>query len=139
MRHRIQRAGAGLLLLLLASVACTGSSEPTPVPTEALTFGWTDAQLATIASLWLGSLPDLPPDPSNRVADDPAAVELGHALYFDPRLSADGTISCATCHEPERYFTDGKPLPEGLARGTATYADHRRHGLQPLVLLGRAA
>jgi cytochrome c peroxidase len=33
-------------------------------------------------------------------------VELGRDLYFDPRLSADGTISCATCHDPRHAFTD---------------------------------
>jgi cytochrome c peroxidase len=33
-------------------------------------------------------------------------VELGRQLYFDPRVSLDGTISCATCHNPERGWTD---------------------------------
>lgn len=58
-------------------------------------------------SLWLGSLAPLPADPSNRVADDPLAVALGQGLFFDPRLSRTETVSCATCHQPKRYFTDG--------------------------------
>ena len=43
-----------------------------------------------------------------------AKVELGRKLFFDPRLSADGTISCATCHDPARAFTDGKRVAEGI-------------------------
>jgi len=35
-------------------------------------------------------------------------IELGKALFFDPRLSASGTISCATCHDPAMNWTDGK-------------------------------
>ena len=45
----------------------------------------------------------------------PAKVELGRQLFFDPRLSADGKVSCATCHEPERAFTDGRKTAVGIA------------------------
>ncbi len=41
--------------------------------------------------------------------------ELGRKLFFDPRLSSDGTVSCATCHLPELAFTDGKTKSEGVA------------------------
>jgi cytochrome c peroxidase len=44
----------------------------------------------------------------------PAKVELGRRLFFDPRLSADGKISCSSCHKPELAFTDGKKLAEGI-------------------------
>ena len=50
-------------------------------------------------------------------ADNPMSaekVELGRKLFFDTRLSADGTVSCASCHDPKRAFTDGKPLAEGI-------------------------
>ena len=50
-----------------------------------------------IGQLRLSQLGPLPPDPSNAVADDPAAAALGEALFFDTRLSGDGTVSCATC------------------------------------------
>jgi len=33
----------------------------------------------------------------------PALVELGRALFFDPRMSVDGTASCARCHQPALY------------------------------------
>ena len=44
----------------------------------------------------------------------PAKVALGKKLFHDKRLSADGRISCATCHVPEKAFTDGLPLAKGI-------------------------
>jgi len=43
-----------------------------------------------------------------------AKVALGRDLFFDKRLSADGTLSCSTCHDPRFAFTDGKPVAEGI-------------------------
>jgi cytochrome c peroxidase len=43
-----------------------------------------------------------------------AKVELGRYLYFDRRLSADDTVSCASCHAPEHGFTDGAPVSTGI-------------------------
>ncbi len=77
---------------------------------------WTDQEIATLRSLWLESLQALPPDPSNSVADNPLAAEFGNRLFFDTRLSANGGISCATCHQPLRRFTDG--LKKAQAIGT---------------------
>jgi cytochrome c peroxidase len=45
----------------------------------------------------------------------PEKVALGQQLFFDTRLSADGTISCSTCHDPARAFTDGKTVSTGIA------------------------
>lgn len=78
---------------------------------------FTAADIAILESLTLASLPPLPPDPGNPVADDPRAAVFGHALFFDTRLSRNGGISCATCHQPERNFTDG--LPKAQALGTS--------------------
>jgi cytochrome c peroxidase len=39
-----------------------------------------------------------------------AKVELGQMLFFDRRLSGDGTMSCAVCHNPEQAYGDGRPL-----------------------------
>ena len=44
----------------------------------------------------------------------PAKVELGRRLYFDKRLSADDTVSCATCHDPQKGFADGRPVAVGI-------------------------
>ena len=50
-------------------------------------------------------------------ADNPlteAGVSLGHKLFFDPILSVDSTISCASCHDPKLAFTDGIALSVGV-------------------------
>ena len=44
----------------------------------------------------------------------PTTVSLGEQLFFDARLSGDGTVSCATCHDPARAFTDGRPVSIGI-------------------------
>lgn len=75
---------------------------------------WGERERALIDALWLGHLAALPPDPTNAVADDPRAAELGHRLFFDPRLSANGGVSCATCHRPERRFADTFPQSVGI-------------------------
>jgi cytochrome c peroxidase len=50
-------------------------------------------------------------------ADNPMTwekVELGRHLFFDPRLSGDGSVACATCHQPELAFTDGRSQAKGI-------------------------
>src|SRR5450631_4265437 len=44
----------------------------------------------------------------------PQKAELGRFLFFDTRLSADGSISCATCHSPKFAFTDGQAVSAGV-------------------------
>jgi cytochrome c peroxidase len=44
----------------------------------------------------------------------PEKAELGWLLYFDKRLSGDGSVSCATCHDPKHGFTDGRPFSSGI-------------------------
>ena len=75
---------------------------------------WTELDLMVLQRLSLDSLPALPPDPTNAVADDARAAALGHKLFFDKRLSATGSVACATCHQPERRFTDGLPKGRGI-------------------------
>jgi cytochrome c peroxidase len=50
--------------------------------------------------------------------DNADAAALGHRLFFDERLSASGTVSCATCHDPAQGFSDGRPLAKGEGTGT---------------------
>ena len=80
---------------------------------------WTEAERAQLAALSLSRLPPPPADPSNRFADDAHAAALGRGLFHDTRLSRNGKFSCASCHQPERQFTDG------LARSRGLRAVHR--------------
>jgi len=77
---------------------------------------WSDADIAVLRSLWIGSLEELPPDPTNAVADDPRAAKLGHALFFSVSLSPSNAIACATCHRPELRFTDGMQKGRGIGQ-----------------------
>jgi cytochrome c peroxidase len=43
-----------------------------------------------------------------------ASIQRGEALFFDPRLSADGSLSCASCHEPSRAFSDARAIAVGI-------------------------
>ena len=70
--------------------------------------------LRDVSGLSLDALPPLPADASNRWADDPGAASLGHRLFFDGRLSANGQVSCATCHDPRRNYEDGRALGKGV-------------------------
>ena len=79
---------------------------------------FTDEELSILQSLWIGSMPPLPHDPSNNVDENPLAVQFGKKLFSDTRFSANGKISCATCHKAEIAFSDNKPLAEGM--GTST-------------------
>ena len=96
------RPAAILLLALL----------PWSVPAQE----WGDADRARIASLALRQLPPPPPNPGNRVADDPLAAALGQRLFFDTGLSRNGKFSCASCHIPGRQFTDGLPTSRALGK-----------------------
>ena len=46
----------------------------------------------------------------------PEKAELGRLLYFDTRLSTDGTVSCASCHAPSETFSDRRPVSIGIQR-----------------------
>jgi cytochrome c peroxidase len=55
-------------------------------------------------------------DPSNRASGNQQAIALGEALFFDPRLSGTARMSCASCHRPDRDFSDGLPRASGIVR-----------------------
>lgn len=77
------------------------------------------AILTTVAmatsTVWTWTLPAFFPEPRIPQANPMTAqkVELGRHLFFDPRLSGNGTQSCASCHDPSRAFTDGRRLAVG--------------------------
>ena len=112
-----------MIRLALALASALLVPPPSEVGAAGSVDGWTAAERDVLRSLSIDSLPPLPPSPANPHADDPRAVALGHRLFFDPRLSVDGTVSCARCHRPERNFTDGLPRARALgetARRTMT-------------------
>ena len=57
-------------------------------------------------------LADRPQDPEDNPSTK-AKIELGKMLFFDPRLSGDGNMSCATCHSPLFGWSDGLPTAKG--------------------------
>lgn len=71
---------------------------------------------ASITNSYEWGLPDWVPLPAVP-ADNPMTkekVELGRFLFYDKRLSGDGTMSCASCHEQDKAFTDGKRFSKGI-------------------------
>ena len=59
------------------------------------------------------ALPDMPPIPKdNKMSPD--KIELGKQLFFDPRLSVDGTLSCNSCHNVMSSGTDNRPVSVGV-------------------------
>ena len=53
--------------------------------------------------------------PEHRDGFTPQQIDLGRYLFFDPLLSGDGTVSCASCHDPELGFADGRAVSAGVA------------------------
>ncbi len=97
-----------LFLSFLFLTHCSKSSdkqgEKTPTVSGEITINAKPAKDAPFIQVPLGLSDDL-----NIPADNPLTpekVELGRMLYFDTRLSADNTISCATCHDPQKGWTD---------------------------------
>lgn len=91
----------GLLLLLLL-LAGSERWEPPASAAEAVA-------LPLRARTTLGPMPAAADNPTTA-----AGVELGRRLFFDPILSADSSISCGSCHQPERYFSDGRAVSTGI-------------------------
>ncbi|MFT6310294.1 MAG: cytochrome c peroxidase [Porticoccus sp.] len=58
--------------------------------------------------------------PKERDGFSPEQIDLGRYLFFDPLLSGDGTLSCASCHQPEKGFADGRGVSLGINGAHAT-------------------
>lgn len=63
----------------------------------------------------------LPPQPAPLgVAASDQEIELGRFMFYNKLLSADGTVSCATCHDPRKGWGDGLPLAVGIGNQVGT-------------------
>lgn len=101
---------AASVLALAWLAACSG----TPLPPDAARWE-TDNPLRPIGPPPLGidiNLRSLPVPPT------PERVRLGRWLFFDKRLSRDGTISCASCHQPAHAFSQTTAVPTGVDGAT---------------------
>lgn len=99
-----RRSWSGTLLLGFLALA---SAEPTPrLPRDTLPAR---LSLETIPA----GLDKRPATPADNPLDE-AKVQLGRALFFDPILSGDGTLSCATCHDPAHGFASPDPQAIGI-------------------------
>ncbi len=98
-RRRLARAVAGGLPVLAFALVVAFLLSPGPAPPRA-----GEACRARTAGLLAGR-------PS---AGSPAVVALGRRLFGDARLSSDRSVSCASCHQPDRAFTDGRRVSVGV-------------------------
>jgi cytochrome c peroxidase len=101
-----RRLSLAAVLLALATVVSAAEEVPE----------FTAAELGRIAAHGPWPLP-WTGDPGNRVSGNAAAIRLGRDLFFEPRLSANRRVACATCHQPERGFQDGRAVARGLVDG----------------------
>ncbi|MHB1730041.1 MAG: cytochrome-c peroxidase [Leptospirillum sp.] len=80
-------------------------------------FAFLFSSLVFLPYSWAaGALVPLPPNPDipSGNLETPQKVLLGKTLFFDPNLSANGRISCASCHVPSRGYADPRPVSIGV-------------------------
>jgi cytochrome c peroxidase len=122
-------------------LAAAYGADPLPLPRDTL-----PAKLS-LETIPLGLDPNRPIPKDNPLTE--AKVRLGRKLFFDPVLSADGTVSCASCHQPDHGFASpqaqavgigGKRTPRNApslfnrAYGTSFFWDGREATLEAQAL-----
>jgi cytochrome c peroxidase len=98
-----------IIVTVVAGTESAGSAlKPPPIPQAgALAEPKSTLQLGIPADATRAAMPPGNPQTAEKIA-------LGQKLFFDGRLSADGTVACSTCHDPARAFTDGRPTSIGI-------------------------
>lgn len=104
---RLGLAGA-ILVLALASWHLVPAAEPAAGSAEA----------PTRAAVWRAIFAR--PDPAPVTPAEAARIALGYDLFRDVRLSGSGRAACASCHDPDRAFTDGRPVAVGPSGAVLT-------------------
>jgi cytochrome c peroxidase len=116
------------LVALLLAFACAGGARASTQPDITLSaqcppgFEKTAAGVCELRTLYQfydslanrgvgGTRTALPP---HRDGFTPQQIDLGRYLFFDPLLSGDGTLSCASCHRPDKGLADGRPRSIGI-------------------------
>lgn len=102
---KVYLAMAALTLAVVACGTSTTNSAPPPAPWDA------DNPIRPLPAAPLGidiDLETLPNPPT------PERVRLGRWLFYDRRLSGDGSVSCSTCHEPAHVFSQATPVATGI-------------------------
>jgi len=103
----VVRASVVIASLLGATGDATAPGPP-PIPIPGpLAKPRSSKQVGFPAGRTAAAIPNDNPQTAEKIA-------LGHKLFFDGRLSVDGTVACATCHDPGRAFTDGRQTSIGV-------------------------
>lgn len=90
-------------LLFIPLLAWSGDTPPVPI---------TKVNVHSLGPERIGNLPPVPVPVNNQQSS--RKILLGKQLYFDTRLSKDNTISCATCHDPAKGWSDTGPTSTGI-------------------------
>ena len=130
------------LVISILSYATRAFQSPKPVDNASKENVRTSVPAGLPESLWRNRIPS-----DNALT--PEKIALGQSMYFDKRLSIDGTVSCATCHDPAMAFTDSNSvgIGTGAKRGTRNsptilnsmfsenlFWDGRAHSLEEQVI-----
>ena len=105
-----------MFLVALLVNACSSESETSQsiktvnINQDKSMYQFTDVDVQFLKRFLITQLKSPPSSISNKVADNEKAAQLGKKLFFDNGLSRSGNFSCASCHQPELYFTDGLKL-----------------------------
>lgn len=112
----------GALALTLSLAACLEDRGVAPIPDDPGLRGYPEDSLTWDPPTPLEIAPASGLAPSQSPSENPLTVEgaaLGEALFHDPLLSRDSTISCSSCHHPEDAFSDGGSKVSVGVRGQA--------------------
>lgn len=112
-----RRWAAALCCVALGATAAPSASHESSADRALLDFSAQERARIASHGPWP---PHAMKDLANRADGRPAAVAWGRQLFADKRLSADGAVSCASCHDPRQAFQDGRTVararPDGPAR-----------------------
>src|SRR5262245_42093038 len=123
MTRRVVALGAGFAASVGTATLILGTSQQAALKTPAIPKAGVLAGPRSVEQVGAprdATLAAIPPDNPQT----PAKIALGERLFFDGRLSADGTVACSTCHDPARAFTDGGQRRSG-SRAASVSATRR--------------